>query len=96
MDNITAPSPEEMKKLVEKAQKELQEQLAKMTPEEREQAETRAKKMIEEDQIRIQNILNDASKIAEASAAKEAPKLCRHCGAAASGGKFCEYCGMPL
>ena len=36
MDNSNYPTPEEMQKLIEKAQRDWEETLAKMTPEERE------------------------------------------------------------
>ena len=44
-------SQEELEKALEKAKKDLEETLAKMTPEERAQAEAKAQKLIAEDQI---------------------------------------------
>ncbi len=86
-------SREELEKLLEKAQKELQEKLAAMTPEEREQAELRAQQMIEKDKAETQSII-DAARAAAGYA--PAPEFCRHCGAALSGGNFCAYCGSPV
>lgn len=96
MDNTQYPTREEMQKLIEKAQKDLEEQLAKMTPEEREQAEKKAQKMIEEDQANIQSILDEAAKYMSGSSQKPKPKFCSNCGSPVSGGKFCTNCGSPL
>ena len=94
MENLKEPTREEMQKLVEKAQKELEERLAKMTPEEREQAEIRAKKLMEEDQARIQSLLDTAAKIAAGSTQKQKPNFCPNCGAAFNPENHkCEYCG---
>ena len=89
-------SREEMEALLEKAKKDLQATLDKMTPEEREQAEIKAKKMTEEDRIANQKLLDDAAAILARSSQKQAPKFCGNCGAPASGGKFCTCCGSPL
>ena len=100
MDNNTYPTPEELEKLIEKAKKDLQETLDKMTPEERREAELRAQKMIAEDQARMQQLIDDAAAILGKKDQKDEPKkaqdLCPHCGAPISGGNFCEYCGSPL
>lgn len=95
MENISMPSREEMEQMIEKAKRDLQETLAKMTPEERAQAEIRAKKMIEEDEAARQKLMDEVAAVT-GSAPKNAPKFCGHCGAPAEGGKFCAYCGMPL
>ncbi len=95
MDNTSMPSREEMEKLIEKAKRDLEETLAKMTPEEREQAEMRAKKMIAEDEAARQKLLDDAAALIGFTP-KQTPKFCEHCGAPAEGGKFCEYCGSAL
>lgn len=96
MDNNSMPSREELEQMLEKAKRELQEKLDRMTPEERAQAEIRAKKMIEEDEAARQKLLDEAAAIAGGAAPKKAPNFCGHCGAPADGGKFCAYCGMPL
>lgn len=86
-------SKEELEKLLEKAQKELQEKLEKMTPGEREQAELRAQQLIEKDREETQSML-DAARAAAGSSAQ--PQFCEHCGAALGGGNFCAYCGSPV
>jgi vacuolar-type H+-ATPase subunit H len=89
MESIPNLSQEELEAILEKAKRELQEKLDKMTPEERKQAQLRAQKMIEEDQAENQKLLEDAAKYVS-------PRFCQNCGAPASGGKFCTYCGSPL
>lgn len=96
MESRANPSPEEMKKMIEKAQRELQEALDKLTPEERAQAEMRAKQMMEEDAARLHALVDEAAKAAAGSPPKTIPKFCSNCGAPAGGGKFCAYCGSPL
>ena len=96
METMAEPSREELEKLLEKAQKDYQEALEKLTPEERAQAELRAKKLVEEDQARLQALVDDAAKAAAAIPAKPKPKFCTNCGAPVSGGKFCTNCGSPL
>lgn len=98
MENNLKFSPEELEKMLEKAKKEAQAMMDKMTPEEREQAMLKAKKAIEEDNARMQKLIDDAAKVAAGfpSGEKEKPKFCTNCGAPATGGKFCEYCGNPL
>ena len=96
MENGTDISKEELERLIEKAKADLQATLDKMTPEERAQAEIRAQKMIEEDRIRTQQLLDDAAKYAGKPGPAAAPKFCSNCGAKAGNGNFCEYCGSPL
>ena len=98
MENNLNLSPEELEKMLEKAKKEAQAMLDKMTPEERERAEIEAKKLVEEDKASMQKLIDDAAKIAAESShkAKEMPKFCMNCGAPVSGGKFCTHCGSPL
>lgn len=88
-------SSEEMQKMIEKAQKDLEEALSKMTPEERAAAEARAQKLIEEDKIKTQQIIDEA-KAVMAQTEKPAPKFCPNCGAAVDGGNFCSFCGSKL
>ena len=89
------PSREELERLLEKANKDAQEMLDKMTPEARAQAVAAAQKRIEEDEAAMQKLIEDARNIA-GSSSKAAPKFCGCCGAPAGDGKICEYCGMPL
>ena len=98
MDSNMNPSHEELEKLLEKAQREYQAMLDKMTPEEREQAELKAKKIAEEENARIQKIIDDAAKLTGKPLPEEnkAPAVCPNCGAPANGGKFCPFCGSPL
>ena len=95
MENMTNPSPEELEKLLEKAKREMQAALDKLTPEERAQAEMKAKKMIEEDKASMQELLDSAAAVA-GSVPKATPECCPACGAPVSGGRFCAYCGSPL
>ncbi len=96
MENKTVPSPEELQKLLEKAQREVQAALEKMTPEERAQAELNAKKRMEEDRASMQALVDEAAAVAAGSIPKTAAKFCPNCGAPVSGGKFCANCGKPL
>ncbi|MBR6917710.1 MAG: hypothetical protein IKN38_05955 [Clostridia bacterium] len=98
MENNMEISREEMEKLIEKAKRDLEETLSKMTPEERAAAEERAKKAIAEDEAKRQKLLDDAARILGKTepAAQKRPKFCSNCGAAAGAGNFCEFCGSPL
>ena len=96
MESIPIPSREELEEMLEKAKRDLQEALDKMTPEERAQAEMRAQKMIEEDRAAKQALLEQGAKIAAAIPEKPRPKFCTNCGAPAGSGKFCTNCGSPL
>lgn len=91
-------SREEMEKALEKAKRELQETLNKMSPEERAQAEAKAKKMMEDDRKELQNILDQAAAVlgTDNSNHTQASKFCPHCGAPAGSGNFCTYCGSAL
>lgn len=94
MDSRTMPSPEELEKMLEKAKKEAEAALAKLTPEQRAEAEMRAKKLIEEDAAAMRALVESASKLS-AGAAPKAARECPHCLAPVSG-RACEYCGSPL
>ena len=96
MENNTYPSREEMEKLLEKAKRDLQATLDRMTPEEREQAEIKARKAIEEDEAETNRIMAEAAALMTGSSSKPAPKFCGSCGAPTSGEKFCGNCGAPL
>ena len=94
MDSRTMPSPEELEKMLEKAKKEAEAALAKLTPEQRAEAEMRAKKLMEEDAAAMRALVESASKLS-AGAAPKAARECPHCLAPVSG-RVCEYCGSPL
>ncbi len=94
MDSRTMPSPEELEKMLEKAKKEAEAALAKLTPEQRAEAEIRAKKLMEEDAAAMRELVESASKLS-AGAAPKAARECPHCLAPVSG-RVCEYCGSPL
>ena len=94
MDSRTMPSPEELEKMLEKAKKEAEAALAKLSPEQRAEAEMRAKKLIEEDAAAMRALVESASKLS-AGAAPKAARECPHCLAPVSG-RVCEYCGSPL
>ena len=63
MDSRTMPSPEELEKMLEKAKKEAEAALAKLTPEQRAEAEMRAKKLMEEDAAAMRELVESASKL---------------------------------
>ena len=98
MENNLNMSPEELEKMLEKAKRDAQAMLDKMTPEERARAQAQAQRTIEEDQAAMQKLIDDAARVAAGFPAEEQekPKFCTHCGAQASGGKFCTYCGQPF
>ena len=89
-------TPEELQKLLEKAQADLQAQLDKMTPEERALAQMNADKLIAEDQAAMQKMLDEAAAVAAGNPLTKTPKYCPNCGAPVTGGKFCAYCGSAL
>ena len=86
---------EDLQKILERAQKELQTKRAAMTSQERERVGAVAQEMIEADGAEREHLPDDAVNILGAHTAA-VPKVCGHCGAKAEGGKFCAFCGMPL
>ena len=94
MADLPNMSREEMEKALEKAKRDWQETLAKMTPEEREQAMRKAQQAVEADQAAREKLLADAAALLGGAAPKQKPKFCTHCGAEVNPGKFCIYCGM--
>ena len=95
MDNYTR---EDLEKMIEKAKKDWQEALEKLSPEERAEAEKRAQKMVADDEAKRKRLLESASELLGKRSVPETPtpKFCKSCGAPAGSGKFCEYCGQPL
>ena len=96
MDTNMNYTPEELQALLEKAQKELQEKLDSMTPEEREQAQIKAQQAIEDDAASMQKLMDDAAKVAAGDIPAPKPKFCPNCGAPAGEGQFCSFCGGAL
>ena len=96
MDTNMNYTPEELQAILEKAQKELQEKLDSMTPEEREQAQLRAQQAIEDDAASMQKLIDEAAKVAAGDIPTQKPKFCPNCGAPAGEGKFCAFCGGAL
>lgn len=86
---------EELQQILERAQKELQEKLAAMTPQQRDWVGAVAQEMIEADETDRQKMLDDAIQILGAHTAAET-KVCGHCGAKEQSGDVCAFCGMPL
>ena len=91
-------SHEELEKLLEKAKRDYEELVAKMTPEERAAADERARKAIAEDEVERQRLIEGAAALKNDNMPKkpEAPKTCPNCGAQAKGENYCPYCGTPL
>lgn len=96
MDTNMNYTPEELQAMIEKAKKEMQERLAQMTPEERKEANARAKAAIEADKAEMQKLIYDADKVAAGNIPTQKPKFCPNCGAPAGEGKFCSFCGGAL
>ncbi len=103
-------TPEELERLVEKKKKELEQMLARLTPEARAEAEKNAAALWEADAAAMRKTLDDARAVMEMNTLQEhglrgapgayvpeaAVRVCPNCGAQAPGGSFCEYCGSPL
>ena len=96
MENVPNYTPEELNRLLEKAQREAQAALDRLSPEERAQAERRVKEMIEADAKERQKLIDEAAAVAAGAQPAKAPRFCASCGAPAGSGKFCAYCGSPL
>ena len=87
-----AMTPQEIAKKIEEAQRAAEEALSKMTPEQRAEAEEKAKKMIEESERKNREIVEEAQRFL----ADRAPKFCSNCGTPNKGFKFCPNCGNKL
>ena len=96
MDNFREPSREELEAALEKAKRDYQEIIEKMTPEERAEAERKAAQAIAEDEAKMQKLLDDCAKIMGKTAPAQKANFCSNCGAPAGEGNFCSYCGKPL
>ena len=96
MDTNVNMKPEKMQQAHEKAKRELQEKLSKMSPEERAAAQARAQQAMQDDAVAMQQLIDDAAKVAAGAAPATKPKFCGNCGAPAGNGQFCAYCGSPL
>jgi len=95
MDNKLELTPEEIEKEIEKAKQNIQKMLSEMTPEQREQAELNAKKLIEQDNAEMQKMIDEAAALTKDVPVNK-PKFCSNCGAPAGEGKFCSFCGTPF
>lgn len=89
---MAAMTPEELAKKMEDAQREAEEALAGLTPEQRRQAAEDAEKTMREFQKEYEETMEAAQKTAAASA----PRFCPNCGAPNGGSKFCPNCGSRL
>ena len=88
----SVPSPEEMARKFQEAQRAAQETLANLTPEERQRVEEEAQRQRQE----MFQKQNDLLKSAQDILASKAPKFCPNCGTPNSGGNFCPNCGNKL
>ena len=97
MENNVNPSPEELQRLIEEAQKKVQAMVDGMTPEERARAEAGAKRLAEEERAAMQELTDAVARVAGAAPTEKEPlQLCPYCGAQLSGETVCEYCGSSL
>ena len=96
MEQNLNPSREELEELLEKAKRDLQEKLDRMTPEERELAMQKAQKLIDEDAAAMQKLIEDGNRVAAGIQPQQPQKNCPYCGGPISGGKFCTWCGSRL
>ena len=94
--NFHQPTQEKIEAALKKAQQEYQSYLDKLSPEEREQAELKFKQMSEEENARMQELVEHNKKVLEEISSKEAPKFCPNCGSPADGGRFCAFCGSEI
>lgn len=99
MDQNTEISREEMERIIKESERQLQEALARMSPEERQKAEQLGWKAVKDDEAQRQQLLDSAAEVLKGSSPQQAApapaRFCKHCGAPIKG-KFCEYCGMPV
>ena len=96
MENFKEPTREEMQEMIEKAQRDWQNTLDAMTPEERAEALRKAQEALAKDEAERQRLLDTAAELLGKKETAEKPKFCPNCGAPANGGNFCEYCGAKL
>ncbi|MBR5182109.1 MAG: hypothetical protein IKW88_07630 [Clostridiales bacterium] len=107
---FSAMSPADQIKMMEEANKRAQEELSKLSAEQRQQAEEQAKKMMEAQAADMQKIMEQVNQFKSATASGAAigaaagasafaapkKKFCTNCGAPLGKGKFCGKCGKPL
>ena len=109
MNAAKSMTPADYAKKIEEAQKKAQEQLDRMTPEERLKAQEEAQKAMAAKAAEMQHVMDQAKAIQEAAAKGAisgaeagvqafAPikKFCPNCGAPRGNGRFCSKCGNPL
>ena len=96
MDDNRQPTREELEQALEKAKRDWQEMLKKMTPEQRLEAERKAQQAVAGDEAERQRMLEECAKVMAQTQEKPKPQFCGNCGAPAGNGSFCSYCGKPL
>ena len=107
--SFAAMSPQDQMKMMEDANKRAQQELSKLSAEQRRQAEEQAKQIMAQQAADMQKIMEQVNQMkvaaagstaaaAAAVASAEPPKrkFCSNCGAPRGNGKFCARCGNPL
>ncbi len=90
------PRPEEQKQMLENAQKEVQDEPAKTTPEEHARAQARANRLVDEDYLRKQVLMDRPATVAVGASARTMLVFCANCGSPAGSGTYCTNCGSRL
>ena len=107
--SFAAMSPQDQMKMMEDANKRAQQELSKLSSEQRRQAEEQAKQIMAQQAADMQKIMEQVNQMkvaaagstaaataAVASAEPPKKKFCSNCGAPRGNGKFCARCGKPL
>jgi vacuolar-type H+-ATPase subunit H len=107
--SFAAMSPQDQMKMMEDANKRAQQELSKLSAEQRRQAEEQAKQIMAQQAADMQKIMEQVNQMkvaaagntaaataAVASAEPPKKKFCSNCGAPRGNGKFCARCGKPL
>ena len=107
--SFAAMSPQDQMKMMEDANKRAQQELSKLSAEQRRQAEEQAKLIMAQQAADMQKIMEQVNQMkvaaagstaaATAAVASEEPpkkKFCSNCGAPRGNGRFCPRCGKPL
>ena len=107
--SFAAMSPQDQMKMMEDANKRAQQELSKLSAEQRRQAEEQAKQIMAQQAADMQKIMEQVNQMkvaaagstaaataAVASAEPPKKKFCSNCGAPRGNGKFCARCGNPF